>query len=178
VIALLPAADRVAVPWKNGGGVTREVAVWPPGAGFDDFDWRVSIAEVSVAGPFSTFAGIDRTMAILAGRLELRFADGCVELDPASAPFAFAGDVACDGRPLDGPVTDLNVMTRRGRAVARVERFATPDYAGAQHALVMATAATRVRLGAGEHTLAPRDAALMSGARFVASGEGFVVTFA
>ena len=29
---LLRAADRTAVPWKNGGGVTRDVIVWPAGA--------------------------------------------------------------------------------------------------------------------------------------------------
>ena len=44
---LLAAKDRIAQPWKNGGGVTREIAVEPPGAGFDSFGWRVSTAVVA-----------------------------------------------------------------------------------------------------------------------------------
>ena len=52
---LLSAARRAAVPWKNGGGVTREVAAHPAGASLEDFDWRVSTAEVRAAGPFSGF---------------------------------------------------------------------------------------------------------------------------
>ncbi|MFN9927385.1 MAG: HutD family protein, partial [Phenylobacterium sp.] len=59
---LLRAADRLAVPWKNGGGITRELAVWPPGASFDDFVWRVSMAEVHQDGPFSSFPGVDRIL--------------------------------------------------------------------------------------------------------------------
>ncbi|CAM5655899.1 hypothetical protein SSPIM334S_00286 [Streptomyces spiroverticillatus] len=42
---LLRAADRTAVPWKNGGGITREIAAWPQGAA--DFDWRVSTRRVA-----------------------------------------------------------------------------------------------------------------------------------
>jgi environmental stress-induced protein Ves len=172
---ILRAADRPAVPWKNGGGTTREVAVWPPGAGFDTFDWRVSIAEVTSAGPFSIFGGIDRTMAILRGRLALRFAGRTVELDASSEPLSFAGDVACDGLPLDGPVTDLNVMVRRGRATACVARFADLDRAGASQALIVATAPTRIRLADGEYVLGPLDAALTS--QFRAEGEGYAIAF-
>jgi environmental stress-induced protein Ves len=137
---VLRAADRVAVPWKNGGGLTREVMVSPPGAGFEAFDWRVSIAEVRDAGPFSVFAGIDRVLTILEGRMLLAFADRHVEMDADSAPFAFAGDVACHGTPIAGPVTDLNVMTRRGRSVtvARVLQGLVDA------TLVVAIAATRI----------------------------------
>ena len=114
---ILRAAGRVAVPWKNGGGLTREVMVSPPGAGLDAFDWRVSIAEVRDAGPFSVFAGIDRVLTILEGRMMLAFEDRGVVLDADSEPYRFAGDVPCHGTPLDGAVTDLNVMVRRGRSV-------------------------------------------------------------
>lgn len=141
---ILRAAERAAVPWKNGGGVTREVAAWPPGAGFEEFDWRVSIAEVRAAGPFSVFAGIDRTLAILEGRMVLNFSDREVTLDPHSAPFAFAGDAACFGTPVGGPVTDLNVMTRRGRCAAHVEAVANGAIAAGGKTLVVATAAARI----------------------------------
>ena len=178
MIRVLRAADRLTVPWKNAGGITREVAVWPPGAGFDAFDWRVSIAEVHEAGPFSRFENIDRTMAILRGRLVLRFPGRTVELDASSEPFSFAGDVACDGLPVHGPVTDLNVMVRRGRALARVGRFATTDHAAAPQTLVLATAVTRIRIAGAEHVLGPLDAALISASQFTTEGEGFAIAFA
>jgi environmental stress-induced protein Ves len=44
VLHVLRARDVPATPWKNGGGVTREIAVHPQGAGFDDFVWRLSMA--------------------------------------------------------------------------------------------------------------------------------------
>jgi environmental stress-induced protein Ves len=125
----LPAAARVALPWKNGGGVTREITAWPPGAGMDDFDWRISMANVDVAGPFSRFEGVDRVLAILSGVLALRFEDGApTRLDEKSGPLAFAGEAACLGTPRDGGVVDLNVMIRRGwgRAKVRRQRQAEP----------------------------------------------------
>ena len=68
---ILRAAERRAVPWKNGGGLTREVAAHPPQSDLGNFDWRVSLAEVRRGGPFSSFPGIDRHMAVISGRLEL-----------------------------------------------------------------------------------------------------------
>lgn len=164
---ILRASERVAQPWKNGGGVTREVFVSPPGA--SGFDWRVSIAEVESAGPFSHFAGIDRVMAILRGRLSLRFDDREVVLDSASAPFAFPGDVACAGTPLGGPVTDLNVMTRRGRCSARVERIV---HATLSRGLFLATASTRI----GGDMLARFDAAMIETPCDI-DGAGFLIHF-
>lgn len=120
---VLRAVDRVATPWKNGGGVTREVAVWPPGAGFDDFHWRVSMAEVRADGPFSMFPGVDRVLAILQGKLELGVEDRAIlELTEDSPPVAFPGDVPTVARVLGAVVTDLNVMTRRGSASATLKR--------------------------------------------------------
>ena len=56
-----------AMPWKNGGGSTRELACWPPGADTSGFDWRVSVASIAAAGPFSVFAGVDRNIMLLDG---------------------------------------------------------------------------------------------------------------
>lgn len=119
---LLRAADRPAMQWKNGGGATREVAAYPPGADMNDFGWRISIADVAVAGPFSPFAGVDRILTVLEGRLSLAFDDRTVELAP-DEPFAFPGDVPVYGTPMDGPVRDLNVMVRRGAWRASVTRW-------------------------------------------------------
>src|SRR5215208_142099 len=60
-------ADCRRMPWKNGRGETTEIAVSPPGAGLDDFQWRVSVARVARNGPVSSFEGVGRTLAILDG---------------------------------------------------------------------------------------------------------------
>ena len=64
---IIRAADCRRMPWKNGRGETVEIAISPDGAGIDDFDWRLSMARVETDGPFSLFAGIDRTLAVLEG---------------------------------------------------------------------------------------------------------------
>jgi len=116
--------DYRRMPWKNGGGETAEVAIWPADAALDGFDWRVSMASVAADGPFSAFAGIDRTLAVLGGAgLRLRIGDHPpIELTPRSAPHTFPGDATTAATLVAGPITDLNVMTRRGRFVHRVRR--------------------------------------------------------
>jgi environmental stress-induced protein Ves len=123
---ILRASDHRRMRWKNGLGETVEIAVSPDGASLDDFDWRVSMAHVGSDGPFSVFAGVDRTLCVLegdgialavAGRPE-------AELTLASEPFAFPGDVATTSRLLGGRLIDLNVMTRRGRFRHAVRRLA------------------------------------------------------
>ena len=64
---LIGPADYRHMPWKNGGGVTIEIAVSPSGSSLDTFDWRVSMATVIEPGPFSSFPGIDRTLCVLTG---------------------------------------------------------------------------------------------------------------
>jgi environmental stress-induced protein Ves len=122
---ILRAAGYRVMPWKNGGGTTTEITVSPDGAGLDDFDWRVSMARVEGSGPFSGFAGVDRTLAVLEGEgIVLDIAGRPPErLTGASAPLAFPADVPTTAALISGPITDLNVMTRRGRATHTVERL-------------------------------------------------------
>ncbi|MYW66346.1 HutD family protein [Streptomyces sp. SID8379] len=111
----LPAADRTAVPWKNGGGVTREILCRPQGAGMADFQWRVSLAEVAADGPFSAFPGVDRTLTMVEGDgMELTVGGTTALVDSPYVPRDFAGDVDTDCRLLGaGNVVNLNVMWRR-----------------------------------------------------------------
>lgn len=116
---VLRAAGRVAVPWKNGGGVTREIAAGPEGATADTFDWRVSLAEVAADGPFSLFPGVDRTLTVVEGAgMDLMVGGEHHIVDEPHWPHEFPGDLETDGRLLDGPVVNLNVMYRRGRTQA------------------------------------------------------------
>lgn len=162
-LEVLRAADRAAVPWKNGGGVTREVTVFPPGAGLTDFDWRISIAEIGVAGPFSVFPGVDRLMAVLKGRLSL-FIDGQppVNLAPDTPAVGFPGDVPVFAEPLDATVMDLNVMTRRRRCRATLTRRVAGEAAvlesGGGTTVLIAVSGLKVLCGPLAVDLTPLDA--------------------
>jgi len=121
---LLRAADCREMPWKNGGGTTTEIAVFPAGAGLDAFCWRVSMARVEGGGPFSLFPGVERTLAILEGEGINLTVGGAIPvgLDANSQPLSFAADVETHATLIGGPVTDLNVMTRRGKARHSMKR--------------------------------------------------------
>jgi len=124
-LRLIRAADLVAVPWKNGGGITRAVAVQPPGAGFDRFDWRLSMADITQDGAFSVLPGVDRVLILMQGAgLVL---EGLSQQPMAAGERAeFPGEAAIAGRLTEGPVRDLNLMLRRGRMAAEV-RLNPPD---------------------------------------------------
>lgn len=112
--AVYPARDRLFRPWKNGGGETAEIAVSPPGAGFETFDWRISTALVASDGPFSVFPDIDRVLTVIeGGPLRLSLAGVEHEVGASSPPLAFPGDVPCSATLAGGPVLDFNVMVRR-----------------------------------------------------------------
>lgn len=113
--------DYRARPWKNGGGVTHEVAVWPDGAGMDDFAWRVSLAELQGPGPFSSYPGVSRSLMLLEGnpvRLEI---DGVTTwLDRQHPPLDFCGAAQVFAHP-DGRALDVGIMSRRGRCRHRCQ---------------------------------------------------------
>ncbi|MCW1411862.1 HutD family protein [Rhizobium sp. 1AS11] len=122
---ILRAGDHKRMSWKNGKGETVEIAVFPPGASINHFDWRISMATVAEDGPFSIFPGIDRTLAILDGNGMVLDVEGStpVLLTTASEPLAFPADIAVAARLPDGAITDLNVMTRRGGLAHRLIRI-------------------------------------------------------
>lgn len=128
-IMLLRSDHHRRMPWKNGGGETVEIAVSPDGAGLADFDWRVSMATVSTDGPFSVFPGIDRTLSILDGEGMMLFIEGRApeRLTQASEPLPFAADAPTSAKLIDGTITDLNVMTRRGRFTHSVRRVSVDE---------------------------------------------------
>jgi len=82
--------DLTPVPWRNGGGVTREV-VSAGGSGPLSFEWRISIAEVSHAGPFSTFPGVDRIITVIEGEGMDLVIDGVEHVLGLHEPLSFDG---------------------------------------------------------------------------------------
>ena len=158
-------ADLPVVAWKNGGGSTREYAVHPVGAGFGDFGWRVSRAEIRAVGPFSKFEGVDRTLMMIDGAgLELIFPEATISLVVGAAPLSFAGETPVEARPLGGASTDLNAMTRRDNWRHEARRLDLKPgeilTATGQAWILIARAPCRVRVEGRYETLADGDALL------------------
>lgn len=119
----LTADDYIVMPWKNGGGTTTQLAISPPAAGIEAFDWRISTAQVASDGPFSAFPGVDRSLAVVHGH-GLVLTDGsgeCRRIGEGAEPFAFPGEARIEASLKGGPVTDFNVMTRRASCTHRLE---------------------------------------------------------
>jgi environmental stress-induced protein Ves len=120
-LRLVPRASLVAMPWKNGGGVTRQIACFPPDSDIGSFAWRISTAEVTADGAFSRFDGIDRRLYILDGAgLALRMGAKTRRV-LTGEHIDFPGEEEVHGALIDGPVADLNIMVRRERQRMHVE---------------------------------------------------------
>lgn len=112
--SLITLDEVAATPWRNGGGVTRELLAWPSAS---DWALRISVAEVARDGPFSSFPGVQRWFAVLSGSgVRLTVAGEVRELTAGSPPFQFDGGVDTGCQLLAGPTRDFNLMLRRGTA--------------------------------------------------------------
>lgn len=86
--------------------------------------WRLSIATVNQAGPFSRFEDTDRTIAVLSGEgMVLRGNDLQARLTQDLPPYSFSGDVSIHAEVIDGETTDLNAMSRRSQVRHSLTRF-------------------------------------------------------
>lgn len=169
------------MPWKNGGGETTEIAVHPAGSGLDDFDWRVSMATVNESGPFSAFEGVDRTLTVLEGAGIVLSVAGQppVTLTRKSAPLRFAADAPTRAGLVDGPIIDLNVMTRRGKLTHRVSRMQLQEdlqveAADGPRLLLVQSGKMRVWSEGNTVEAGPLDAVLGQGEAFRVEGNGEV----
>ena len=153
--------DLPAMPWKNGGGMTRELVCQPPDADMDSFDWRVSIAHIASDGPFSSFSGVDRIITLLSGGgVHLLGDDGQVDhwLDTPLVPFTFAGEAAIQARLLAGDCHDFNVMTRRDVCSASLQVVRSAyDWPVAPQGLFMAVRGSWTLQGSSIEVLLPQQ---------------------
>ncbi len=107
------------VPWRNGRGVSYVMAS-------DDRDparWRLSHTTIDADGPFSDYAGFDRTIVALGGSGDVAelTVDGVPHRLRPLEPFAFSGDATTSCRLLAGPTRDFNVATLRSAFAHSVE---------------------------------------------------------
>lgn len=148
---LIRLAESARQPWRNGGGWTREIARSPVGSG-DEYDWRLSVAEVETDGPFSHFPGCDRILMLLGGSgMELMSAGQPVALHPPNVYLRFPGELPISARLLSGPTTDLNLIWRRDRFTVVMHQAlpTSPETVGGAAGVVvvafsLVTSATRI----------------------------------
>lgn len=155
-----------AAPWKNGGGSTMEIAVFPPEAGLMAFDWRISLATITADGPFSSFPGIDRSLMLVDGDSVQLTLDGArkVVLSAAQPMLWFPGEAAVHAQ-VKGVTTDFNVMTRRDRCRHQLEKITAPARlvrrSGMTLLFVAGDGAVLARGGEQQFALARHDALLL-----------------
>ena len=120
------AVDQVPPqPWRNGGGVTRELFAWPNAA---HWQWRISVADISADGPFSAYPGLERWLAVVEGRgLVLRFGEQRQVLECNSDPCHFDGGQTPMCKLQSGATRDLNLMSQRSVGRSRMLRVQAAD---------------------------------------------------
>ena len=119
--------DVAPHPWRNGGGVTRELLKWPDA---DDWILRLSVADIEADGPFSAFPGVQRWIVALTGvGMELGEPFN-VQLEPGLPVYSFDGRFASMCTLTDGPTKDLNLMIAKNRASGWLRRMVLDNASG------------------------------------------------
>ena len=114
---IISARSFVTSPWKNGGGITHEIAKQHSG---DSFDWRLSVAEVERDGAFSLFSGCQRCLTVIAGHGMMLERNGGNLAADVMAPVWFSGNDEIYGRLRNGPCRDFNLIYDASRFSATV----------------------------------------------------------
>ena len=108
--------EHRAMPWVNGKGTSYEIASDRNES--DNWSWRVAIAPVKEDGSVSVLPGIDRELVVIEGNGMVLDIDGeNIECLPDRV-VRFSGDSTTFARLIDGPVTDLGLMSVRGSATS------------------------------------------------------------
>lgn len=129
-------ADLPLTPWKNGGGVTRELHVERDAQG--NPLWRISMALVESSGPFSAYPDVTRVLAVVRGDPLRLTVDGAAHLLEPLQPFTFSGDAQSAGELTGAAIEDFNVMAWAGLTPSvQIAPADTLDLAGAQAAALL-----------------------------------------
>ena len=112
-----------AMPWRNGAGVSLEIAREP--AAGSEFLWRLSLATVATSAPFSNFAGYRRSVTLVDGegfRLGIGGQEAVV-LDSVGATAWFPGGAPTSCALINGLSSDLSLMVREPGEIVSVTRI-------------------------------------------------------
>jgi uncharacterized protein len=171
-------------PWKNGGGVTIDIAdAYAPGAapgGWSGMFWRLGRTRIEAPGPFSDLSGYDRILTVIDGRGLVLEIEGGAALDVRTPfrPVRFRGEDRIVSRLEAGPVAVLNLIADRQHDIG-VAVLATDDtrFLGADISIVYALEDSIVALGA-DHALGADEALRLDGASGTLSVRGGRVALA
>lgn len=112
-ITRLDPTHYVTTPWKNGGGVTVDIAVVTDK---DGDVWRFGRTPIAAPGPFSDYSGFDRVQVVVAGSgLVLKTPDGEIDVREPFRPVRFAGETPIVSRLEAGPVEVVNLIGNRAK---------------------------------------------------------------
>jgi hypothetical protein len=132
----LPAAGFRRTPWKNGGGITIDIAdaYGPdvaPGS-WQGMIWRLGRTTIAAPGPFSDLTGYDRLQTVISGQgLVLETPDGEIDLRRPFQVVRYDGGMPIVSRLEHGPVEVVNLIADRERCEIALAVVAAP----AQHML-------------------------------------------
>lgn len=119
--SIIPAKALKDVPWKNGGGSTREIFIFPANSSLEkaDFMWRLSAADVKAQGPFSTFPDHERLLTLTSGtEVLLEFPDLRRALKFGQV-IRFNGELEVEAVLTAGPVSDLGLIYDPDQVLAK-----------------------------------------------------------
>jgi environmental stress-induced protein Ves len=150
------------MPWKNGGGVTIDIAdAYRPGAepgGWEGMLWRFGRTRIVEPGPFSDLSGYERILTVVGGRgLVLEVADGAaIDVRSPLTPVRFPGEARITSRLEAGPVEVVNLIADRARAidVAILTDAEARPLASGVHVLYAPTDPVTVEIDGAPHALA------------------------
>jgi environmental stress-induced protein Ves len=163
----LPAAGFQAMPWRNGGGTTWEIARGHfPGGPEAEWHWRFSLAEITRDGPFSAFPDIDRLLTVISGAgINLSIEGADPRRLHAMEDIEFPGEGRVDCTLAAGPTRDLNLMV--DRRVARLvpgRGKSVITLAPGDIAVLYALEGVSLRMDTGTIVVATGDAVIGEGA--------------
>lgn len=118
--------DFIPRPWKNGRGMTQEIHLYPRGGSLEegDFLWRLSTADVTEDGPFSSFPGFDRVLFLLSGDgLDLELRDMKVSLAAPFSSIRFKGEDQVMCSLPGGSSVDFNIFSSRAKISCEYRRI-------------------------------------------------------
>ncbi|CAN7568945.1 HutD family protein [Bosea sp. LjRoot9] len=145
----LPAESFRRTPWKNGGGVTIDIAdAYREGAApgsWEGMIWRFGRTGIVAPGPFSDLTGYERLQLVIAGSgLVLETPAGEIDLRRPFQPVRYDGGTPIVSRLENGPVEVVNLIA--DRALCEID-------------LIVATTGQNAVLSAGNHVIyAPENA--------------------
>lgn len=160
--ALIGSDQYIRMPWKNGMGVTWELARKDL-ADASGFLWRISIASVTADGPFSLYPGYGRIISTLEGEGMVLTADGRPSREIRRFDlFAFSGSDRMHCALINGPIRDFNVIHR-------------PDLCRVRARWLRADPLARVMSSASTIFFYAADAVSLSPGAPVAAGSAFLI---